>query len=106
MTISASLFHYQDLSPSAKALARARVMAFEEEQYKKLVAHLKQNRPASSINALVNDTYHIQRVVNRLQAVRKYQRASQHEVERAIEENLCMFDADGRYYMFTQKAFY
>ncbi|WP_243211101.1 hypothetical protein JQ760_028315 (plasmid) [Klebsiella pneumoniae] len=106
MTISSSLLHYQDLSPAAKTVARSRVVAFEEAQYKKSVAHLKQNRPASSINTLVNDPYHIQRVVNRLQAVRKYQRASQHEVERCIEENLCMFDADGRYYLFIQKAFY
>ncbi|EIZ1086035.1 hypothetical protein MPI44_004583 [Klebsiella oxytoca] len=106
MTISSSLLHYQDLSQAAKAFARLRVLAFEEEQYKKSVAQLKKNRPASNINALVNDPYHIQRVVNGLRALRRYQRASQHEVERRIEENLCMFDADGRYYLFSQKAFY
>ncbi len=106
MTISSSLLHYQDLSPKAKVVARSRVVAFEEEQYKKSIARLKTNRPASNINALINDPYHIRRVVNGLQVVRKYQRASRHEVERWIEEILCMFDVAGHYYLFTQKAFY
>lgn len=106
MIISSSLLHYQDLSPAAKTVARSRVVAFEEEQYKKSVASSKKNHPVSNINALVNDPYRIQRMVNHMQAVRKYQRASQQEVERWIEENICMFDAAGHYYLFTEKAFY
>lgn len=106
MIISSSLLHYRNLSPAAKAVARSRVMAFEESQYKKMVDRVKKSHPVSNINKLVNDPYHIQRLIHKLQAVRKYQHAPQCVIERYIEENLCMFDAAGRYYLFIEKTFY
>lgn len=106
MNIFSQLLHYHDLSSEAKTVARSRVVAFEEEQYKKTIARLKNHSPASNINVPINDQYRIQRVVNTLHVVRKYQSASVHEIERWIEDNLCMFDAAGHYYSFINKTFY
>ncbi|PHM72277.1 hypothetical protein [Xenorhabdus sp. KJ12.1] len=105
MAIFDLLNYYQDLSPEAKTVARERVLAFEEEQYKSAVTRLKRIA-VSNIHILINNPYHIRSITNHLQTIRKYQQAPLYQVERWLIENLCMFDAAGRYYLFSQQSFY
>ncbi|MEX5881882.1 hypothetical protein AB6G95_19390 [Proteus vulgaris] len=102
-----TLNYYQDLSPSAKATARTQVVACEAAAYKAELALAVSCAATSSIHSRIShNPNRIRALSNKLRLIRHYQTAPTEKVEKFIEENLCMFDACGRFYLFLKKAFF
>lgn len=106
MNILDSLYYYADLNSAAKLSARTAVIASEDVAYKEALAVLKNRRASISVHDRINHPVPVRAMVNRLLSLRKHQSATLEYTEKLITENLCMFDASGRLYLFNQKRFF
>lgn len=99
-----NLHNYSELTPVAKANARACIVYEQEKAYRASFNAYKLHRTTSSLNARINKQC-LKRLVNALAVVRRFQTAPILSLEKVIEENLCRFDEQGNQYLFLERTF-
>ncbi|EOC0011679.1 hypothetical protein ACI0X9_003366 [Cronobacter turicensis] len=98
------LFYYSELDSSGKAYARASVLSEIIRSYREKFASYVCERQLINLNQRINSG-NMAGLYNSLSFLRRYQLCQQQFLEKLIVENLCQFDAGGRYYLFMERRF-
>ncbi len=103
MSTIADLQQYSQLPDPIKVIARKSCLSTEKAHFGLACQSLKQ-KSSSNIHQVVNDPFHITKLVSRLAWLKRLITDVPY-FEKCIEENLCMFSPSGDLYLFTQKCF-
>lgn len=100
------LYSYSELIGTSQRSARAAVIAHSAESLRLSISSLKGSRTSQKVNQRISQAKQYRAVVNQSLSLRRLQFASISSLENLITENLCMFDLDGRYFLFSERKFF
>lgn len=103
------LFKYSELSPDSQVVARSAIIGYQRYHYdtRKRATKLMNTPGCLNINwRITNRPNRIIKLSRDLALIKKFESFNDDQFNKLMAENICMFNKDGGYYVYSENKFY